>query len=276
MNEQSRKSTRGLLILLLGVACAIQLLPFYVTVTTGLKDRTDLSSQWLFPTSGLTFNNFVTAMERGNILRAIFNSAVITVTSTVLICVLAALAAYPLARRRTLGNKLMLGLIVSLMMVPPLSILVPLYAFMNRLDALNTYWGAILVLTAGQLPLAIFLYASFIRALPSSIDEAAVVDGAGYLTRVFRIIFPMLKPVTATVVIMCSVNVWNEYALSSFLLTSPDRQTIAPAIASFFGSQSNNLGAAAAGSLMAVAPILVAYLFLQRYFISGMVAGAGK
>ncbi|MEZ5085727.1 MAG: carbohydrate ABC transporter permease [Tessaracoccus sp.] len=276
MKSDEHKTTRVLLVVALVMACLVQLLPFWVTLTTSTKARTDLSSQWAFPISGFTLENFGTAMAQGNILRAIFNSAVVTAGSTVLICVLAALAAYPIARRKTLGNNIVLGFVVSLMMVPPLSILVPLYSFMNRIGGLNTYWGAILVLTAGQLPLAIFLYTNFIRALPTSIDEAAVVDGAGYLTRIFRVIFPLLKPVTATVIIMCAVNVWNEFAISGFLLTSPERQTIAPAIATFFGAQTNNLGAAAAGSLMAVAPILVVYLFLQRYFISGMVAGSGK
>ncbi len=276
MRSDSPKATKWILAAVLIFACLVQLLPFWVTVTTALKARTDLSSQWAFPFANLTFENFGTAMDQGNIVRAIINSGVVTIGATVLICVLGALAAYPLARRRTLGNNIVLGFVVSLMMVPPLSILVPLYSFMNKIGGLNTYWGAIVVLTAGQLPLAIFLYANFIRALPTSIDEAATIDGASHLTRIFRVIFPLLKPVTATVIIMCAVNVWNEFALSGFLLTKPERQTIAPAIASFFGSQSNNLGAAAAGSLMAVAPILVAYLFLQRYFISGMVAGSGK
>lgn len=135
----------GLVLLLV---CAVQLLPFYVSVTTALKDRTDLSSQWAFPTTQLTFENFSTAIEQGNILRAIFNSVVITLFSTVLICVLGALAAYPLARRSSKGNNLVLALIISMMMIPPLSILVPIYSFMNQIGALNTYWGAILIPSA--------------------------------------------------------------------------------------------------------------------------------
>ena len=109
-----------------------------------------------------------------------------------------------------------------------------------------------------------------------SIEEAATVDGANLIQVLFRIVFPMLKPVTATVVILTSVATWNEYALSVYLLTDPDRQTIAPAISAFFSVQSSNLGAASAASLLAVLPILVVYLFLQKYFIKGMVAGAEK
>ncbi|MBE6481871.1 carbohydrate ABC transporter permease [Actinomyces ruminicola] len=262
----------GLLVILL----LLQLLPFYVTLTSSLKERTDLSSQWAFPFAAATIENFRTAIEDGNILRAVINTVVVTLCATVLICGLGALAAYPLARRRTPINGIVKAAIVALMMIPPLAILVPLYTFLNQIGGVNSYWATILVLTAGQLPLSIFLYSSFIQALPISIEEAAAIDGAGPVGILFRVVFPMLKPVTATVVIMTSVNVWNEYALSNYLMTKPNTQMIAPAIASFFAAQSSNLGAAAASALIAAVPILVAYLFLQRYFIEGMVAGSGK
>ena len=260
----------------LAVVVLVQLLPFYVTVTTATKARTDLSSQWTFPLRGFTLENFRTAAIDGNILRAIFNSAIVTGFSTLLICVLGSLAAYPLARRLTRSNSAILAFNVGLLMIPPLSVLVPLYTFVKQIGGLNTYWAAVLVLSAGQLPLAVFLYSNFMRGLPASIEEAAALDGAGTLRTLFGIVFPMLKPVTATVIILASVNVWNEFALSGFLLTSPDRQTIAPATATFFAAQSSNAGAASASALLAVLPILVAYLFLQRYFISGMLAGTGK
>jgi raffinose/stachyose/melibiose transport system permease protein len=198
------------------------------------------------------------------------------VVSTILVCVLGALAAYPLARRKTPANTAIALLILGMIMVPPLSILVPLYTLLNQLGALNTYWGAILVMVTTQLPLSIFLYTAFMRSLPISVEEAATVDGANRMQLLFGIVFPMLKPVTATVIILTGVAVWNEFALSGYILTSPQMQTIAPAIASFFSVQSSNLPAAAAASLMAMLPVLVAYLFLQKYFIKGMVAGAEK
>lgn len=253
----------------------IQLVPFYVAVTTALKPKDDLSSQ-LVPPSGLFWGNFTTALTDGNILRAVGNSILVTVISTILVCGLGAMAAYPLARRLTRMNKTVMLMIVGLIMVPPLSILVPLYSMMNQLHAINSYWGIIAVMVTGQLPLAIFLYAAFMRSLPESIEEAATVDGANTFQILFRIVFPVLKPVTATVVILAGVAIWNDYSMSVYLLAKPSVQTIAPAIGSFFSQQSSNLGAASAASLIAVAPVLVAYLFLQKYFIKGMVAGAEK
>ncbi|MFC4138106.1 MULTISPECIES: carbohydrate ABC transporter permease [unclassified Microbacterium] len=258
------------------LAVLLQLLPFYITVTTSLKAKSDLSSQWLFPFGDWYLQNFSTAVQQGHILRAIGNSALVTVVSTVLVCVIGALAAYPLARRATVGNRLVLAGVVGLIMVPPLSILVPLYSMLVQMKGINTYWGTILVMTALQLPLAIFLYTAFMRGLPISIEEAASVDGANAVQVLFRIVFPMLKPVTATVVILTSVAVWNEYALSVFLMRSPEMRTIAPSIGSFFATSSSDLGAAAAASLISVLPVLVVYLVLQRYFIKGMVAGSEK
>jgi len=255
---------------------AVQLLPFYVALTTALKQQSDLSSQWWFPIATVYWGNFTTAIEQGNILTAIGNSAIVTVAATVIVCVLGALAAYPLARRQTAVNKVILLGIIGLIMIPPLSILVPLYSMLSKFGAINTYWGIILVMATGQLPLAIFLYSAFMRSLPIAVEEAAMIDGANRMQVLFWVIFPMLKPVTATVVILSGVAIWNDYALSVYMLTDPSVKTIAPAIGSFFSTQSSNLGAAAAASIMGVVPVLVAYLFLQRYFIRGMVAGAEK
>lgn len=258
------------------VAVVVQLAPFYIALTTSLKAPTELTSQWVLPQQGVYWQNFRIAVEDGGILRAIGNSAIVTVVSTIAVCLLGAFAAYPLARRRTTLNRLVLAGIVALIMIPPLSILVPLYSLLTDLGGTNTYWGAVVAMVVTQLPLSVFLYTAFMRGLPVAIEEAAAVDGANLLQMLFHIVFPMLKPVTATVAILTSVAVWNEYALSVFLLRDPEVRTIAPTISTFLASQGNSLGAAAAAALISVAPVLLAYLVLQRYFIKGMVAGAER
>lgn len=239
------------------------------------KPSDDLSSS-LFLRFDFEWSNFATAITDGGILKAIVNSVIITLCSTVITCLVGAAAAYPLARRQTRGNKLVSAGILAIMMIPPLSILVPLYSFLVQIGGVNSYWGIVLVLSTTNLPLAIFLYTAFIRAIPASIDEAGMVDGASKPKIFFTLILPLLKPVTATVVIMTSVGVWNEYALSNYLITDASMQPIAPRVASFFASNSSNLGVGAAAALMAALPIVVLYLFLQRYFIEGMVAGSVK
>lgn len=253
----------------------VQLLPFYVALTTSLKPKTDLSSQWILPFTNVFWGNFANAVTEGGILRAIGNSLIVASISTVLVCVIGAFAAYPLARRPTALNRGILALNVGLMMVPALSILVPLYTMLASMNALNTYWGIILVLVTGGLPISIFLYSAFMRSLPISVEEAAMIDGANRFQALWFVVIPMLKPVTATVGILTGVGVWNEYALSGYILTDPETRTIAPAIASFFSMQSSNLPAAAAASLLAAVPVVIAYLFLQKYFVRGIV-GAEK
>lgn len=268
--------SKGVIGLVLVVFCAVQLLPFYFAVTTAFKEQTDLSSVWAMPMRGMTLDNFTSAVQDGKVIRAIMNSAIVTLVVTVFTCVLGALAAYPLARRRTVANRGFEIFTLGVMMVPPLSILVPLYSMLNRMHLLNTYVGLILPLLCVSLPQAIFLYSQFLRSVPVTLEEAARVDGANQMQTFFRIVLPLLKPVTATVIILTAVAVWNEFALSSYIMSRDTMRTLAPAIASFFGAQGSNVNAAVAASLLGVIPVIVAYVFLQRYFMKGMLAGAEK
>lgn len=262
--------------ILLIVVMAIQLSPFYVTLTVSAKPKVDLSSRWLPPTNGIYLQNYVTAIQQGKILNAIKNSLIVTSVSVFFVCLLGCMAAYPLARIRTRFNKVIIMLILGVMMVPPLSTLVPLYTFMNKIGAVNTYWGMILLMITGQLPLSIFMYSNFIATLPIELEEAAHIDGANYVQIFFRIIVPLMKPVTASVVILSGTFIWNDYQWALYMLTTSQMKTVTTAIGAFFSQQSSNLGAASAASLLGLLPILILYIFLQKYFMKGMVAGAVK
>ena len=267
---------RWAIYLFLGIMAVCQLLPFYLAINVSMKPQDDTSSTLMPRLHDIAWSNWIAAVTDGNIFQSVFNSIVVTVITTLLVCVLGAMAAYPLARRKTKFNGVISALILAMMMVPPLSILVPLYSLLVDMGGVNTYWGISLVLAATNLPLSVFLYTNFIKAIPNSIDEAGMIDGANRFTIFMKLILPTLKPVTATVVIMTGTTVWNEYALSGYILTDTSAQTIAPRVASFFAANSSNLGTAAAASLIAAAPMVIAYRFLQKYFIAGMVAGAEK
>lgn len=275
MRRSSRLATVGKW-LLIAVVVIVQLTPFYLTLTTAFKDRTDNSSLWLPPIANATTENFVVAVGIGRLDWAIENGLIVTVISTLLVCIVGAMSAYPLARRTSRVNRIVSLVFLGMLMVPPLSILVPLYTMLTRLGLLNTYGGLILVLSTTQLPLAIFLFTQFIRGLPISLEEAAAIDGAGVWTTFIQIILPSLKPVIATVTILTATNVWNEFALSSYIMNTSEMRTLAPAVASFFAAQGNNINAAAASALIGLTPILIAYLFLQKYFVKGALAGAEK
>ncbi|MFE3452509.1 carbohydrate ABC transporter permease [Nonomuraea sp. NPDC059194] len=276
MNGRLRAGANGALAVFLGLIALVQLLPFWLALSSSTKPQSDVSSVLIPRITDIAWSNFEEALTSGNVLSAIASTALVTGVSTVFVCLLGAMAAYPLARRLTRFNRFVSGLILSLIMIPPLSTLVPLYTLLTQLGAINTYWGQIVISVAGGLPLSVFLYAAFMRNIPVSLDEAAGIDGANAAQTFFRIIFPLLKPVTATVAILTGVGVWNDYALSNFVLTDPEKRMVAPAVGAFFAQQTSNLGAGSAAALLAVLPVLIAYLCLQRLFMSGMVAGAVK
>ena len=257
------------------VILAIFLSPFYILLSVAFLSPQDLSSYWIFP-SELHLENFQNAIEEGDILLSIFNSLVITVGAVFLVTVIGALAAYPLARRRTKLNMGIKGFALGIMMVPPLSILVSLYSVMVQLQGVNHFWGIIIILVTFELPLSIFLYTNFISSIPNALDEAAAIDGSGPVRTFFQIILPQLKPVTASVIILTGVHCWNDYQFSLYILQSPKLRTIPLAIASYFSQTTSNVNAAAAAALLAILPIVIAFLFLQKYFIQGMVDSAIK
>lgn len=270
------RNWRWLSITFLIIIVVVQLAPFYIALNVSFKPRTDLSSRWLPPQNGLYLDNYAVAIQRGKMLNAIKNSTIVTVSSTFFVCVLGALAGYPLARIRSKFNTAIVLVVLGVMMVPPLSTLVPLYTMMNQLNAVNTYWGIILILITGQLPLSIFMFTNFIRSIPIELEEAARIDGANYIQIFTRIILPLIKPVIASVIILAGTFTWNDYQMSLYMLTTSEMKTITPAIGAFFSQQSNNLGGASAASLLGMLPVVVMYIFLQKYFIKGMVEGAIK
>jgi len=249
--------------------------PFYILITISFKPVSDLSSYWKFPSQPI-LDNFKTAIHQAGILGSLARTAIITVCVVVLMVVVSALAAYPLARRRSSFNKLVYGFILGVMMVPPLSILVSLYSIVVDMGGVNQYWAIILVILTYQLPQGIFLYTNFIRAIPRALDEAATIDGCGPFRTFFFVIMPQLKPVTASVVILSGINCWNDFQFSRYILQASRMNTVTLSIAQFFSQTYSDLNSAAAAALLAILPVIVLFLFLQKYFIQGMIDSSIK
>ncbi|MFC7442072.1 carbohydrate ABC transporter permease [Laceyella putida] len=251
------------------------IVPLYLLASTSFKKDSDLSSKWVFP-DYLYLDNFKNAWENANLGTAFVNNFLITVIALSLVLVIGALASYPLARFQTKLNKFMYVLFISALIVPPLTILVPLYQFIVELGGLNSYWAIIALHVTFNLPITIFLYTGFINTIPRELDEAAMIDGASRIGLFFRIILPLLQPVTVTVIILTGVTIWNDYQFSVFFLQNSEMATITVALSTFFSMFNNNIGWVAAGSLLGMLPVTILYLFLQKYFIEGMSAGAVK
>lgn len=249
--------------------------PFYIALILSLKKKTDFSSRWLMP-DYLYLDNFRIGFIEAELARAFTNSIVITALSTALIVVLGSMAAYPLSRVKSRMNKAVLMLVLAVMMIPTLSVIVPLYSVMSELNAVNTFWGIVLLLTTYNCPMAIFLYANFIGSIPKDLDEAATVDGCGNFGVFFRIILPQLKPITATVVILLCVKNWNDFEFALYFLQKPVMETITLAIRAFFSEYTADVNVAAAVAIIAVIPMVVLFFVLQKFFVSGLMEGAVK
>ncbi|MCA0972029.1 carbohydrate ABC transporter permease [Halobacillus litoralis] len=272
---KGKKNKRGWTTLAI-VISLLHLVPFYILITTSLKANNDFSSKWLLPTEW-RWDNFTSAWENASLGTAFFNTTVITAVAAALLIVFGSLAAYPLARMNTKLNKFIYFLFIAIMIIPPLTALVPLYQMVVDMGLMNTRLVAVLNNLAAFLPLTIFLYAGFIRStIPKELEEAAKIDGAGTLMIFFRIVFPLLKPITATVLIISCVFIWNDYQFAIFFLQDKEVQTLTVALSSFFGQNLSQLNLVAAAALMSMLPMTILFLFLQKYFVAGLSSGSVK
>ncbi|WP_230398465.1 carbohydrate ABC transporter permease [Novisyntrophococcus fermenticellae] len=253
----------------------IYLLPIYVIVVTSFKPVTDHSSRLSLPDS-IYWGNYIKVLGDGGLLNALKNTAIISVSVVIIEVIVGCLAAYPIARNRSKFNNALRSVIMGVMMIPPLSIVVGVYSTLVSINAISTYWGLIMVIAAFGVPMSIYLYVNFIRSIPVSLDEAAAIDGAGIMQVFFYIILPQLKPVTVSVIIMKGVAAWNEYAYSLYILQQKEMYNITLTVKQYFSENMNDLNAAAAGAVVAILPMIVIYLFLQKYFIKGQLDSAVK
>ncbi|MCM3653555.1 carbohydrate ABC transporter permease [Metabacillus litoralis] len=272
IDKRKKRLFAGLAILI----TIVHIIPFYILITTALKAKGDFSSKWVFPEQ-MSFQNFSEAWALANLGNSFINTAIITLFAAALLIVFGSMSAYALARRQTKLNKFFYFLFIAIMIIPPLTALVPLYNLVVDFGMMNTYEVAILNNVAAFMPLTIFLYAGFIRStIPKELEEAAKIDGASTLVVFFRIVFPLLKPITASILIISCVYIWNDYQFAIFFLQDSSMHTLTVALANFFGSNQNNLNLVAAAALMSMLPMTILFLFLQKYFIAGLSAGSVK
>ncbi|MDR0474829.1 MAG: carbohydrate ABC transporter permease [Treponema sp.] len=269
------KKHKPALLFIIVLLCGLQLIPLYITIAVSLKPQTDLSSYWKMPAVPY-LQNFFTAFSAGNLLSAYRNTFIITACATLAVIILAVMAAYPLARYPSRFNKAVKTFFLSIMMIPALSLLVPIYVLLLRLGGISKYQGIVPVHTAFNLPLAIYMISNFIKTIPQELDEAALIDGCSVYSIFYRIIVPLLKPVIVSVIILTAVPVWNDYQYSVYFLQRPQIRVITLAVASFFQQSGSNPNVAAAAALTGIIPVVVLYIVLQKYFIKGMVDGAIK
>lgn len=268
-----RKLWRELLFL---AVAALWCIPFYyLTIISVKPDDEVFTAPMRFP-SRLEFGNFAQAWSGTggtNLGQALFNSAIITVGAVVLLIGVGSLTAYVVARNRSIMGGWLYGFFVLGIILPYQLSVVPLYTMFRSIGLVGNHLGMMILYAGLLLPLSVFLYTGFVRSLPKDYEEAAQVDGAKPFKIFFRIVFPMLRPVTATVAVVTGMIVWNDFFLQMVFLTGSRAQTLPVAIYGFVGEFSARWNMVFAAVCVSIGPILAFYLVAQRQFVQGFTGG---
>lgn len=228
-----------------------------------------------FPSS-LHWENYVRAWRDAQFGEYLLNTFVVTLSVVVITVVRTAMAGYVIARFSFLGRKVLVGVLVLTLFVPTGYTIIPVVEVSNQLHLLNSRWGMILALSGAAHVAEILLYIGYFRGIPKEIEEAAVVDGAGFLTVFFRVMLPLAMPVTATVTLLTFLSTWNNFFLPLvFTFSRPELRTVSVGMLAFAGENSTDWSGLAAAATISLLPIVLLFLFLQRYFIEGL-SGAVK
>jgi len=250
--------------------------PVYYMVVTAFKTR----NNWLHDQFGLpspfTLQNISDALSKGNIPVWFGNSIVVTLLSLAVSTIVSALAAYSIARFRFAGRTFYFNTMIALMVIPPAVLILPLFVLMVNITLVNTLTSVIIIYSGLLIPFSIYLLVSFFRSLPSELFDAAAIDGCSNLNIFWQITLPLSTPALVTLVVVNALFVWNELLIALVFLQSEEIRTLMPGLTLFRGHFTINEPLIMAGTLIATIPMILLYLFGQRLFVEGLVAGAVK
>jgi raffinose/stachyose/melibiose transport system permease protein len=261
--------------ILASVLAVAYVLPFFLVFLNAFKTKYEIVDNPLSLPIEFSWDNFAQAFEKMNYFTSLSNSIIITVFSVSALILISSMLAFYLSRTKNKFTKTTFLILVSSMIVPFQALMIPFVAIFAPFVSLNNQVALIFFYMGFGVALSTFLYHGFISNIPTELDEAAAIDGASDFTIFWKIIFPMLRPVTATVAIINALWIWNDFLLPVLVLT-PETRTLPLSTYGFYGAYESEYGQAMAGLLLAVLPIIVFYLILQKQFISGISSGAVK
>ncbi|MFH8496911.1 carbohydrate ABC transporter permease [Streptomyces coeruleorubidus] len=273
-----RAVARALVYLSLVLATLVVLLPLTVVFLTSLKTSGEMaedSGALTLPDDPLNFGNYVTAFQDGRMLSAFGNTALILVVAIGGTVLIGSMTAYAIDRFRFRFRKLVLALFLVAALVPGVTTQVATFQIVNSLGMFDSLWAPI-ALYMGTDIVSIYIFLQFVRAIPVSLDESARIDGANAFTVYRKIIFPLLKPAIATVVIVKGINVYNDFYIPFLYMPSEDLGVISTSLFRFKGPFGAHWETISAGAILVIVPTLIVFLFLQRFIYNGFTRGATK
>ncbi|MCI8282201.1 MAG: carbohydrate ABC transporter permease [Lachnospiraceae bacterium] len=283
MNEKAarnKKINHAIKIIILVVLFICFIFPFILVLLNVFKTKADITTNplSLIGEHGFTLENFPEAMEKMNFWRSFANSAIITILSTIFTILLSSMTAFVIVRNKWKACGLLFGLMIASMVIPFQVLMIPLVSLYGGILGVLSHRATLIFMHVGfSLSMATFMFHGAIHTnVPISLEEAATIDGCRRWQTYWKIVFPLLKPTIATVAIIDAMAFWNDYLLPSLVLAKKELYTIPIATQVFYGTYSTDVGLIMAALVLAMLPILILYLFMQRYIVEGVTSGAVK
>ncbi|MCD9021514.1 carbohydrate ABC transporter permease [Cohnella silvisoli] len=262
--------------LLLWCSCILFIYPILLVFLSSVKTKSELALRPFGFPEHWTTESFAKALRTMNYGRSLLNTSLIAFVSVACVVIMASMAAYAISRK---NNRLYNGvylLFIAGMIVPFQMAMIPLYKVLTALDLINTYQGVIFIYLGSLTPFSVFVLSGFVKGVPKELEEAASIDGSGVYSTFFRIVLPLLKPAMTTIIVLNLFTVWNDFLMPMLYLSDSKKATITVKLSAFQGMYFNDWSLIFAGVCLIVTPMLIVYLFAQRYIISGITAGAIK
>lgn len=255
--------------------CAVFLIPFYYLLVNTLKTSEEATTSPMGFPSSLNLSNYVNAFQSMNFFQSFFNTLIITSVSVTLIVILGAMAAYPIARHKSKLTKILFFYFLLGFMIPIQSTMIPLFSLMQNMKLQNTIVGLILMYSS-WCNFAMFMYQGFLSGVPKDLEEAAMIDGCNKWQSFWKVVFPLLKPVTTTIVIFEVMWIWNDFMYPFLFLSSSKTGTLVLEVYKGVGQFTNNWTQMLCTMVIVLIPVLIFYLGMQKNIIAGITSGAVK
>ena len=267
---------------LVALMCLLYLFPIYLILTNSFKSRAEMYKNMVALPEKFSLKYYLSAISKMNFTTSLINSIVITIVSITIIVVLSAMTAWMFVRSANKLSIALFSILVATMLIPFQTIMMPLMQEMNwigkatGLQMTDSIGGLIFMYIGFGAGMGVFLYHGFISSIPVSLEEAAIIDGCSVWTLFWKIVFPILKPTTMTLIILDVIWIWNDYLLPSLTLKSTANRTIPISTAKFFGQYTISWNEAMAALVITIIPVAIFYLAAQKYIVKGVAAGAVK
>ena len=259
------------------VVLILFMIPFYLLVLNTFKTTAQFTKTPFAWPEQFRFDNYITAIKRMNFFTAFKNTALITVFATGLNTILSSMTGYFFSRRKSRITKILFGCFLASMVAPFQVYMIPIVKIYGGMLGLSNRIGTVVCVAIGlNVPFAVFLYHGFAEAIPKELDEAATIDGCSFTRTFFTVIFPLLKPIMITVMVFVGLGVWNDYLMTSLFMTKMETRTLSIAAFTFLSNHTADYTPMMAGLVLGIIPVLVFYIFGQKYIIEGVVAGSVK